>query len=374
MAITSTTPAVSDELLKREFIKAKESTKMISSFKPFNKGEKVNEEKVNNKIEEWKGLGIEAIKSGQIAVVTMAGGQGTRLGTSSPKGMFKVSLSDGSSITSFQIQKDRLEELAKKTNSKIHWLIMTSSATHKETVDYFSQERNKYVGGKLSFFQQDNIPALDQDGKPIKVDPKGNMFMAPNGNGNLFEALKKSGELNKLKAEGIKWIHVITIDNFLINVADPIMLGAAIKNLSDIVMKSVKRKGPNEKIGVFALNQDEKIIIAEYSELPKNSGSEFTEANMASHLFSMELVETAANLSLPYHLAEKKIPMADGTSIMGYKLEKFIFDVLPYAKKPLVLNVDRSSEFSPLKNATGEDSPMTCASDLEKSRLLNKRG
>ena len=209
------------------------------------------------------------------------------------------------------------------------------------------------------------MPALDKEGKPMKIDSKGSMFMAPNGNGNIFEALKKSGEMGKLKSDGIKWIHIVTVDNVLIQMADPIMIGAAIKSSSDAVSKSISRKSSSEKIGVFAMNADNKLMIAEYSELPKEN-SAFTEANMASHLFSMEFMEKASSMMLPYHLAEKKIPMATGQPMMGFKLEKFIFDALPMAKKPMVLNVERSMEFSPLKNATGEDSPQTCAMDLEK--------
>ena len=367
---SSSTSAFSEEILKKEFMKAREmSAKQSSQLKPFTKAQKMGSCDVKKK-EEWTKEGIEAIKSGQVAIITMAGGQGTRLGNSAPKGMFKITMKDGSSVTPFMIQKERLEKLAKEVGtSKLPWLIMTSSATHKETAEYFAKEI-KYSGGRVSFFQQESMPALDKEGKPVKIDSMGTkMFMAPNGNGDVFEALKKSGEMSKLKAEGIKWVHVVTIDNVLSKMADPMMIGAAIKSSSDATSKSVSRKSSQEKIGVFALNTGNKLTVAEYSELPKES-SNFTEANMASHLFSMDFMEAAGNMMLPYHLAEKKIPMANGQSMIGFKLEKFIFDALSMAKNPIVLNVDRSKEFSPLKNASGEDSPQTCAMDLEKMRKL----
>jgi putative uridylyltransferase len=365
VVISSSTCNVSEDVLKKEFLKAKEISNLQSSqLKPFTKAEKIKDMD-SKKLEDFKKAGLEAIKSGQVAVITMAGGQGTRLGTSSPKGMFKISMKDGSSVTPFKIQKERLEKLAKESgSSKLNWVIMTSSATHKETVDYFSKEI-KYSAGKVSFFQQDSLPALDKEGKPLKIDSKGSFFMAPNGNGGLFESFKKSGELDKFKTDGIKWVHIVTVDNMLIKMADPVMIGSAIKNSSDVVSKSVNRLNPTEKIGVFAINSENKLVISEYSELSKESSS-FTEANMASHLFSIEFLESASKTSLPFHLAEKKIPSSDSQTVTGFKLEKFIFDVLPMAKKPIVLNVERSLEFSPLKNASGMDSPQTCAADLEK--------
>ena len=146
---SSTSSAFSEEILKKEFMKAREmSVKQSSQVKPFTKAEKMASFDSKKK-EEWKKAGMEAIKSGQVAIITMAGGQGTRLGDSSPKGMFKIPMKNGSSMTPFMIQKERLEKIAKEaSSSKLPWMIMTSSATHKETMDYFSKEI-KYSAGKI---------------------------------------------------------------------------------------------------------------------------------------------------------------------------------------------------------------------------------
>ena len=45
------------------------------------------------------------------------------------------------------------------------------------------------------------------------------------------------------------------------------------------------------------------------------------------------------------------------------KLETFVFDALRLARNPLVLEVDRAEEFSPVKNAKGEDSVETAVRD-----------
>ncbi len=74
------------------------------------------------------------------------------------------------------------------------------------------------------------------------------------------------------------------------------------------------------------------------------------------------------SLDLAYHVAKKKIPMADdqGNTFApeqptGIKLEAFIFDTFPLSSRMAVLSVPREEEFAPVKNAPGEklDSPDT---------------
>jgi UDP-N-acetylglucosamine/UDP-N-acetylgalactosamine diphosphorylase len=73
---------------------------------------------------------------------------------------------------------------------------------------------------------------------------------------------------------------------------------------------------------------------------------------------------------MPLHLAFKKIPFMENGKLVkpespnGYKFEKFIFDILPNAKRVAFLAFEQKNEFSPVKNAEGADSPATCRADM----------
>jgi UDP-N-acetylglucosamine/UDP-N-acetylgalactosamine diphosphorylase len=118
--------------------------------------------------------------------------------------------------------------------------------------------------------------------------------------------------------------------------------------------------------------------LVEYSEMTKEdcekkSGKHlyYRYGSPAIHVFDRAFLEREADKNMPLHLAFKKIPFVDmsGRPITpkvpnGYKFEKFIFDLLPNAKKVAFLAFEKKDEFSPVKNAEGDDSPATCKRDM----------
>jgi UDP-N-acetylglucosamine/UDP-N-acetylgalactosamine diphosphorylase len=315
-----------------------------------------------------RNIGLSAIQKGKVAVVTLAGGQGTRLGSSTPKGCFNIGLP--SQISLFEMQALRLRKLIKLANAKtLLWYIMTSEATHEATVDFF--KTNNFFGlGKngVKFFKQGELPALTEEGKII-LKAKGSLALSPNGNGGIYAALKKESVLAELKTAGVEFVHMYCVDNALVRIGDPSFIGACIENGTDCAAKTIKKTDPSESVGVFCRRQDGKMAVAEYSELDANMAEKtdrdgnliFNHANIANHFFSIPFLDKCADLSLPTHLARKKIPSIDeagnvmATALMGMKLEKFIFDVFEHGEKPMVYQGERDKEFSPLKNATGAD-------------------
>lgn len=331
-------------------------------------------------------IGIKKIKDGKAAVILLAGGQGTRLGYSGPKGTFDIGLPSHKSL--FQLQCERLINVSSKCGRYINWYIMTSHVNHDETVQFFDDNNYfNYPKENITFFKQGMLPAIDINGK-ILLKERGKVSMSPNGNGGCFLALKDKGILTEMKKRGIEWIFINGIDNALVRVADPYFLGFAIKTGLTSASKVVSKKSPDEKTGILCY-QNGRPAIVEYSELPvelaQRSADDgnlmYDNANIINHLLKLEVIEEFFNYEVPFHVAHKKIPYLDINGNIeypkepnGYKFESFIFDIFSYVFDMAALKVRREEEFAPVKNKDGEDSPFTAKNlvlDLHENWLIN---
>ena len=317
-------------------------------------------------------IGEQVIKQGHYAVITMAGGQGTRLGHNGPKGTYALDTINGKKYI-FEIIIDRLKKAEKQYNVTIPWYVMTSKENHQDTILFL--EKNNYVGynkDKIKFFKQGELPLIDTQGKII-LDENAKIKEAADGNGGIYEALSKSGMLQELKQNQIEWIFISGIDNILSNFVDPILLGLTIKENNVIASKSVAKANPQEKVGVFCkMNGKPKII--EYIDLPEEMAEEldengelmYGEVNIGTYLYNRSVLENLANAKLPYHAAFKKSGYlnANGKFIEPdepnvFKFETFIFDAFTRYDDMTIMRVKREDEFAPVKNRTGNDSPET---------------
>lgn len=321
-------------------------------------------------LEEYKEIGLEIIENMQYAIITMAGGQGTRLGHNGPKGTFELNI-EGKSKAIFEILSEQIKIVKDTLNVEIPWYIMTSSQNDKQTKVFF--EDNNYFGlDKISFFLQEDIPVLDENGK-LLIGEDYKIKKAGNGNGGIYKSLENNGILKDLDEKGIKWIFISGIDNILMQLVDPVFLGLNYKNGTEIASKSATKTSPEEKTGVFC-KKDHNCGIIEYSEINdeiKNLKDEagkliYSQINILAHLFSLDALKKLKDIKLKYHLAHKKniyidenlnpvIPKSPNT----YKFEKFIFDGFEQFKNMTLLNVSREKEFAPIKNSSGNDSPET---------------
>jgi len=241
-------------------------------------------------VEEFRRIGLEALQMGKIAVVTMAGGQGTRLGHNGPKGTIDIGLPTGKTL--FQLQAERLRAVSERCGRKTPWYIMTSEENHDETVKYFIDNSYfDYLEKDIFFFKQGKLPMLNIEGKILLKD-KDEVYFGPDGNGGVFLSLKKSGVLDDMWSKNIEWIFFCGIDNALVRMADPVFIGYVIRTGKCAGSKSVLKKNPEEKVGVFCLEKGRPSII-EYTELPseysrmvrKNGELVFGESNIITHLF-----------------------------------------------------------------------------------------
>jgi UDP-N-acetylglucosamine/UDP-N-acetylgalactosamine diphosphorylase len=221
------------------------------------------------------------------------------------------------------------------------------------------------------FFKQGVWPALDAEGRLILEAP-GRVFVSPDGHGGTLTALAKNGCLDDMAARGIKSVFYFQVDNPLVDIADPAFVGLHVACGADLSLKLCLKNSPTEKMGAVALLDNGRCGMIEYSELTLQQAARFKYGSPAIHVFSLAFLKKEARKAMPLHLAHKKIPYIaeDGKRVQpdapnGYKFEKFIFDVLPDAKTIVNLAFDRDEEFSPVKNAVGEDSPATCRMALQ---------
>ena len=323
--------------------------------------------------------GEEAIKNGKLAVVTMAGGQGTRLGHNGPKGTYDIGLPSHKSI--FEIQNDILKEANKKYGVTIPWYIMTSRENNKDTVEFF--EKNNYFGYPKTeanyFFNQGEMPMIDESGKLI-INEAGLVKEAADGHGGVFEAMARNGVLDDMRKRGIEWIFIAAVDNVLVQMADPLFIGFAIENGYTIASKTIPKTGPEERVGAFC-KKDGRPYVIEYTEISEEMANArdsegellYGEAHMLLNLFNISALEEIEKYKLPYHTAHKKSSyMNENGEIVipekpnAYKFETFLFDA--FAKMPEIglMRGKREIDFSVVKNAEGVDSPETARRDYIK--------
>ena len=358
------------DLMKKLYEKASKPAELESvTIEPI---EHVDKSKLTvGEREMYEKKGIEAIKYNKFAVVTMAGGQGTRLGHNGPKGTFIFDTEKNKSI--FETLCDTLKEAWRKYDTVITWYLMTSRENNDATVKFF--EENNYFGypkDAIKFFKQGELPMIALNGK-ILLDKNGMVKKAANGHGGTLQSMEKAGVLDEMKTNGIEWIFINGVDNVLVKPVDPLLIGMSIHNKVLGSVKSIEKTDPTENVGVFC-RKNKKVGVVEYTEISEEMANlrdddrslVYGDANAIFHLYNIKGLEKVSELSLPYHTAKKKADYIDenGKEVIGdkpnaYKFEMFIFDSYEMFDDVVVLRVKREEEFAPIKNAQGADSPET---------------
>lgn len=324
-------------------------------------------------------VGEQALRAGRVAVIVVAGGQGTRLGTTAPKGVYPIGPVSGASL--FQGFFEQLAARQRRYQATIPYAVMTSDATHAETLQFF--EQHHWFGlnsADVWPFCQGNMPAVDAEtGRALLAGP-GELALSPDGHGGLLAALSRSGLLQKMASRGIDVLCYHQVDNPSSRVADPAFIGWHLQESADISTKVVAKRSAEEKMGV-AVSVDGVTQIIEYSDLPAEIAAQTNEdgtlriwtGSTAMHVFQRPFLERALldEAALPFHVAHKLVPywtrdqgVVTPVKPNACKFERFIFDVMPWSQRALIVEANRAVEFNPVKNQSGADSPETARTAL----------
>jgi UDP-N-acetylglucosamine/UDP-N-acetylgalactosamine diphosphorylase len=315
--------------------------------------------------------GEEEIRRGRTAFLTVAGGQGSRLGFEGPKGMFPVT--PLRKLTLFALFAEKLLAARRWYGADIPWLIMTGPQNHQATEEYFESEKWFGLGrDTVHLFMQGSLPSFSPEGR-LLMAPDGGLFFNPKGHGGVIEALRQSGSLAAMREQRVEHLFYFQVDNPLVRVPDPVFLGFHCRARSRISAKVVEKAYPEEKLGII-VTADGRPSVIEYSDLDearmRARGPDgrlfYGQGSIAIHILDVPFLESPG-LHLPWHMARKNAktlnPTAEGTEIQerdAVKMEMFVFDAIPLADRALFFETDRAEEFAPLKNREGQDSIASC--------------
>lgn len=338
----------------------------------------VSLQEIKARKQEYLRAGKAALKAGKVAAVLLAGGQGTRLGTSAPKGAYDIGVTRPLYI--FEQLVENLKTVCKDCGAAVPLLVMTSEKNDKETRAFF--EEHAYFGypkSHVRFFVQAMAPSVDENGK-LLMESKTRLVSSPNGNGGWYDSLVRAGLLNDGLLRTVEWFNVFAVDNVLQRIADPAFVGATVLSKKKSGAKVVRKSCPEERVGVLCLEGGLPSVI-EYYELSEElatlrdgaGGLVYSYGVILNYLFEAKMLAKIASEKIPVHVAKKKIPYWNGAETVqperenGYKFETLILDLIRLMGSCLPYEVEREKEFAPVKNKTGVDSVETARELLKKN-------
>ena len=357
----------------------------LEPHKSYNSNEEIKpidillNENIEEKREIYEKTGIDAIRAGKLALVLLAGGQGTRLGYDHPKGMFNVGINKDLYI--FECLINNTMKVVKKAGCFIPFYIMTSSINNDETVAFFKEhDYFGYDSDYITFFVQESNPVTDFEGNILLTD-KDELCMSPNGNGGWFSSMERNGLLDSLLESPAEWINVFSVDNVLQGIADPVFLGATIESKRTCGAKVVAKAAPDEKVGAICTMSDKPHII-EYYELSEKMMNEKNDDGtyaygygvILNYLFPIKRLKHTLKADMPLHIVKKAVPYMDydgnyitPSEVNAYKYETLALDLIHAMDSCLSYEIIREKEFAPIKNKEGVDSIETARELLIKN-------
>ena len=148
------------------------------------------------------------------------------------------------------------------------------------------------------------FPVVDLNGK-LLMNSKSNIVMSPNGHGGTIIALEGKEVFHDMKRRGIKHIFYHQVDNVLIKIADPVFVGYHLKNEAEMSLKIVKKRHPEEKVGIV-VHSNGHLQVIEYSELSRedmyarneDGTLKYDAGNIAVHMIRIDFLEKYINTEM----------------------------------------------------------------------------
>jgi len=296
-------------------------------------------------------IGKEAIRSGKVGAVILAGGEGTRLQFDQPKALYPIFY--GKSL--LQIFIEKVVESQNKYERELSVAVMCSKAAFSKIQSYLKE--HAFFGlQNVSLFIQTEDFLFDENMEKTKV-------LSPNGNGVIFECLEREQIFSDQET-----VTITPIDNPLAHPFDEKLIGYHLSENNEASIVVINEKLVGEKMGAL-LHNGNKFKIIEYTK--QCDDARFFNTGLLC--FSKEFMSKVARKTLPNHLVQKN---REKSKI--YKNEKLIFDALDYANRVGAVHFPRDGCFAPLKEKEGPNGIASVREALDKhilkSHNRSKRG
>jgi UTP--glucose-1-phosphate uridylyltransferase len=201
-------------------------------------------------------LGRAALQRGEYALVVLAGGMATRMG-----GVVKALVDAVPGKTFLDLRLREVEVIRERYGKLPPLWLMTSHSTDEKIKQALGARR-----------QGDDVATFLQE-LSLRLTPEGNVFLGADGrpsehapgHGDLPDALKRSGLLERFVARGGKTLMMTNIDN-LGGTLDPLILGFHLAHGLPVTSEVVDKLGSDR--GGIPVRVDDKPCVLEEFRIP----------------------------------------------------------------------------------------------------------
>lgn len=281
--------------------------------------------------------GEAAMKAGELAFCTMAGGMATRMG-----GIVKALAEALPGHTFLDMRLAENRAATKLAGRPVPLWLMTSEATHHGITEALAKAN---APSHIAAFRQNLSLRLNPDGSLFVTD-SGKPSEHATGHGDLVDALRRSGLLDKFLADGGKYVWITNLDNLGASI-DPVVLGQFIAQTEkgiDVQCEVCRKEGDKGGIPVHA---EGRLQVLEEFRLP--AGFDPATVNVFNTNTFLVRAEPLANAKLHWTYFEVEKKVDNRPAIQFERLIQEITAQMPstYLEVP---REGESSRFLPVKD------------------------
>lgn len=244
---------------------------------------------------ELEAAGLEALRNGKCAMVVMAGGMATRMG-----GVVKALVEALPGQRFLDLRLNEATALERRCGRRVPLWLMTSHATDDDITEALGSRLDPQ---HLQTFRQFLSVRLNPDGS-VFTDNKGQPSVHSPGHGDVPDALKKSGLLQRFVEDGGEFLTVANIDNLGASL-DPLIIGFHMRHGKPVTCEVVDKVGTDR--GGIPLRWGERAVVLEEFRIPPSFDPSSVRVFSTNTFHFDAKALLASDMDWTYFTVEKKV-------------------------------------------------------------------